>query len=125
MSGLQIGLILYSADNRRLQRRTQERHDMEISNLEINILYFMCNPLNGQSRDGTIRSKDVFKEFSDIPDGSVITTINSMANDGLITIDRSRSRLSITANGISRLQSSIACRIHHFDSCRCSHATGR
>ncbi|WP_319405896.1 hypothetical protein [uncultured Desulfosarcina sp.] len=27
---------------------------MERHNLEINILYFMCNPLNGQLQDGTV-----------------------------------------------------------------------
>jgi hypothetical protein len=97
---------------------------MEINNLAINILYFMCKPLKGQSRNGTISSRDVFKEFSDIPDSNVMSAINSMANDRLITIDRKRAQLSITASGISRLQSSIACRIHKFDSCRCDRSIG-
>ncbi|MFO7714061.1 hypothetical protein [Desulfosarcina sp.] len=98
---------------------------MEINNLEINILYFMCNPINGQAEDGTIDSRDVFEQFSDIPAGSIMSAINSMVKNRLITTDPSRSRLWITAEGINRLQSSIACRIHQFDSCRCEHATGR
>lgn len=80
---------------------------MEINNLEINILYYMCNPLKGQLQDGTINSEDVFEEFSDIPTGSVISAIDSMINDGLITTGRSRSRLSITDNGLNRLQGRV------------------
>ena len=98
---------------------------MEINNLEINILYFMCNPINGQIQDGAIDSKDVFEEFSDIPDGHVIAAIDAMAKERLILIDRSHSRLSITQSGINRLQSSIACRIHQFDRCQCGGSIGR
>jgi hypothetical protein len=88
---------------------------MEINNLEVNILYFMCNPLNGQVQDGAIDSKAIFEEFSDIPDGHVIAAFDSMGRENLIVIDRTHSRLSITQSGINRLQSSIACRIHHFE----------
>ena len=97
---------------------------MEINNLKINILYFMCNPLNGQVQDAAIDSKDIFEEFSDIPDGHVTAAIDAMAEEQLILVDRSRSRLSITASGINRLQSSIACRTHQFDRCRCDAAVG-
>ncbi len=83
---------------------------MKFNNLEINILYFMCNPLNGQLQDGTIRQDGIFEEFSDIPTRSITSAIDSMETDGLITIDRSR--LSITESGIKRLQSSIACHIY-------------
>ena len=92
---------------------------MEINNLEINILYLICNPLNGQVQEGAIDSKAIFEEFSDIPDGHVIAAFDSMARENLILIDRTHSRLSITQSGINRLQSSIACRIYHFDRCRC------
>lgn len=96
---------------------------MKFNNLEINILYFMCNPLNGQLRDGTIRQAVIFEEFSDIPKRSVASAIDSMETGGLITI--ARSRISITENGIHRLKSSIACHIYKFDSCECSGAIGR
>ena len=92
---------------------------MQIQNLEINILYFMCNPLRGQHADGTVMSRDVFDEFSDIPQGALLSAVNTMVDDGLISSDPSRSHLSITENGINRLQSSIACRIHRFDHCFC------
>jgi len=92
---------------------------MKINNLEINILYLMCNPLSGELQDGTINQSGLLEEFSDLPSRSVTAVIESMKADGLITIDRPRSRLSITENGINRLQSSIACHIHQFDSCGC------
>lgn len=98
---------------------------MEIKNLKINILYLMCNPLNGQVQVGAIDSKDLFEEFSDIPDGHVIAAIDSMDKERLITVDRSRTRLSITESGINRLQSSIACRIHKFERCQCGSLIGR
>ena len=82
---------------------------MKFNNLKINILYFMCNPLNGQLQDGTIRQDGIFEEFSDIPTRSIIAAIDSMETDGLITIDRSR--ISITESGINRLQSSSVCHI--------------
>jgi hypothetical protein len=97
---------------------------MEINNLEINILYFICNPLNGQLQDGTINLAGVYEEFSDLPNRSVTAVIASMETDGLITVDRSRFRLSITENGINRLQSSIACHIYQFDSCGCGRPIG-
>lgn len=93
---------------------------MEIQNLEINILYCMCDPLNGRHQDGACDTKDMIEEFSDIPAGVVIREIQSMAKKGLIAFDRSRPRMAITVSGISRLQSSIACRINRLDRCRCS-----
>jgi len=95
---------------------------MKFNNLEINILYFMCNPLNGQLQDGTIRQAGIFEEFSDIPKRSVASAIDSMETEGLIAI--ARSRISITENGIHRLKSSIACHIYRFDSCECGGAIG-
>ena len=97
---------------------------MEINNLEINILYFMCNPLNGHFQDGTINPAGIYEEFSDLPNRSVTAVIESMETDGLITVDRSRFRLSITENGINRLQSSIACQIYRFESCECGRPIG-
>ena len=97
---------------------------MEVYNLEINILYFICNPLSGQLQDGTINPAGIYDEFSDLPNRSITAVIASMETDGLITVDRSRSRLSITENGINRLQSSLACRIHQFDSCGCGSRIG-
>ncbi len=92
---------------------------MKMHNLEINILYSLCNPLNGQVQNGAIDSKAIFEEFSDIPNGQLVAAFDSMARENLIQIDRTHSRLSITQIGINRLQSSIACRIHDFDRCRC------
>ena len=92
---------------------------MQVHNLEINILYFMCDPNKGHHADGTVRSSAVFDEFSDIPQGAVMSAVDEMVADGLIASDPQRSRLSITENGIHRLQASIACRIHHCDHCRC------
>jgi hypothetical protein len=98
---------------------------MEINNLEINILYFICNPLNGQLQERTINPAGIYDEFSDLPNRSVTAVIESMETDGLITVDGSRSRLSITENGINRLQSSIACHIFQFESCECGSLIGR
>jgi hypothetical protein len=92
---------------------------MEITNLEINILYFMCDPHNGLPPTERIDSKAIFNEFSDIPEGSIESAIDTMANDRLITIDPTGATVAITKNGIDRLESSLVCRIHHFDRCRC------
>lgn len=92
---------------------------MEIQNLEINILYFMCNPVRGHQEDGTILERDLFEEFSDIPEEKLFSTIDDMVDDRLIVMQPSESKLSITDRGIDRLQSSIACRVHRFDACRC------
>lgn len=96
---------------------------MQIANLEINILYFMCDPHSGQPQEGTIARGDIFDEFSDIPESTIESVIDSMVADGLIIVDRVRASVSITQNGINRLQSSLACRIHRFDRCRCSGTT--
>ena len=92
---------------------------MQIANLEINILYFMCNPLNGQAGDGAVDRARIFEEFSDIPSNAVGSAIHALTADGLVAENRKGSQLVITDSGISRLQSSIACRIHRFDRCRC------
>ena len=102
---------------------TAKGHEMEIRNLEINILYCMCSALNGQLQDGTIDSGSVYAEFSDIPDRSVASAIDSMVADGWVTIDRSR--LSITENGIHRLQSAGVCRSHRYGRCWCGDYIGR
>jgi hypothetical protein len=96
---------------------------MQINNLEINILYYMCNPLNGELQDGTTNQTGLLEEFSDLPERSVTAVIDSMQTDGLITI--AGSRISITENGIHRLKSSIACHIYKFDSCECGGTIGR
>lgn len=92
---------------------------MKIHNLEINILYCLCEPLDGLRKDRSNAVADIVDAFSDIPAGELMTTVRSMVGDGLITIDRSGNRLAITQGGIDRLQSSLACRIHRFDRCRC------
>jgi hypothetical protein len=48
-----------------------------------------------------------------------------METDGLISTDRPGSRISITENGLTRLQASIVCHTFTFDSCNCGGAIGR
>lgn len=98
---------------------------MEIMNLEINILYFLCSPTAGREtshRTGTITAKQLFEGFADIPAGSIREALHSMETDGLVTMDSTGTLLSVTENGILRLQSSLACQTHRFDSCRCGMA---
>ena len=95
---------------------------MEIMNLEINILYFLCSPDAGNREPdqiGPMEIRRVINAFSDIPEKNVRDTLQSMVGSGLITMDLKNRRLSIAQKGIARLQSSIACRTHRFDSCRC------
>jgi hypothetical protein len=49
--------------------------------------------------------------------------IDKMAGDHLIAMDAAHSTIEITPNGVNRLQSSTACRIHHFDRCGCGRST--
>lgn len=95
---------------------------MEIMNLEVNILYFLCSPVDGAREPvpvDTVPASHLFDAFADIPAGSIEAVLRSMAADRLITMDPGRARIGITANGIQRLQASIACRIHRFENCRC------
>jgi DNA-binding PadR family transcriptional regulator len=95
---------------------------MNIRNLKINILFFICDSLNGHSENGSAMTKDVFEDFSDIPTGELLSAVNAMVDEGLITTSSSRAYLSITEKGINRLQSSIACRVNKFDHCQCGQA---
>ena len=95
---------------------------MKIHNLEINILYCLCDPLSGLGNDRSSAVADIVDAFSDIPVGQLMSTIRAMVGDGLITIDRYGNRLTITDGGINQLQSTIACRVHRFDRCRCGRA---
>ena len=88
---------------------------MQIQNLEVNILYFFCNPMSGREEDGTAMDEDLMDEFSDIPKGSVQSTLNKMIADDLIRRNPSNSYLTITAKGIKQLRSSVAYRMHNFD----------
>jgi DNA-binding PadR family transcriptional regulator len=92
---------------------------MEITNLEINILYFICHPQKGRARNGSVDRRDIFEAFSDIPEGSIKPVIDAMASDRLITVDTARSTVEITPTGVNRLQLALACRIHHFGRCGC------
>jgi hypothetical protein len=92
---------------------------MKIHNLEINILYCLCDPIHGGHEDQSKAVADIVDTFSDIPVEQLMSTIRNMTGDGLITIDRYGNRLTITDAGINQLQSTIACRIHRFDRCRC------
>jgi DNA-binding PadR family transcriptional regulator len=93
-----------------------------IRNLEINILFFICDSLNSHSENGSAMIKDVFEDFSDIPRGQLRSAVKAMVDEGLITTSPSQACLSITEKGISRLQSSVACRINNFDHCQCGQA---
>ena len=92
---------------------------MQIHNLDINILYFLCDPRNLRQAQASCDIVDVVTEFSDIPAAEIVAAIRSMADEGLLNIHLQGSRVTITPGGIHRLRSSIACRIHHFERCRC------
>jgi hypothetical protein len=79
-----------------------------------------CNPLNGRDQEGAIDGKDIIEAFSDAPARHVVAAIDSMAKARLIIMDPAQSRLSITQSGVNRLQSTIACRDHQFEHCRCN-----
>lgn len=86
---------------------------MQIRNLEVNILYHLCNPLNGREADGTATDKDLMNEFSDIPEKIVQSTIDTMIADELIRRNSSKPHLTITAKGIRQLQSSVVYRMQN------------
>jgi hypothetical protein len=92
---------------------------MNIQNLESNILFFICDSLNGHSENGSAMIKDVLEDFSDIPESELLSAVKAMVDEGLITTSSSRACLSITEKGINRVQSSIACRVNNFDHCQC------
>ena len=102
------------------QSQYQERTvtTMEIDNLEINVLYCLCDGTNERGRRDMHRIAAILEEFSDIPQSNIFAVIDGMRDRGWIRLDRSGSALDITKSGIRRLQASIACRIHRFDHCR-------
>lgn len=97
---------------------------MNIRNLDINILYYLCDrlPQNGDKQQIAIDT--IFEEFSDIPESEIDSVIRSMTIDRLIAIDETRSWLSMTEHGLNRLRSSVACRISPFEPCACSNPPG-
>jgi ABC-type nickel/cobalt efflux system permease component RcnA len=98
---------------------------MPIHNLEINILFIMCDPRIDRVETGTVQSRELFIEFSDIPEEEIQSAIDAMVKQGLIMSDTPRSQLSVTPLGINRLKSHTACRVHHFDQCGCGQAHRR
>ena len=98
---------------------------MEIINLEINILYFLCSPETGEGashQTGTMTTRRLFEGFADIPAESIRQALRSMQANGLIRMDAAETTVSVSENGMHRLQASIACRTYSFDSCRCGMA---
>ena len=96
---------------------------MQIQNLGINILFFLCDSRVDRVAVGTAKLTDLLNELSDIPEGEIMYVISTMVGQDLITFDSSRSQLSITESGIGRLKSSVACRIQHYDHCKCGQGT--
>lgn len=91
---------------------------MEIMNLDINILYFVCHDDQPEPA-GASRYQDVLEAFADIPPGHIRAVIDAMVADGLVTLNPTETRLTVTEKGILHLQASLPCQIHPFDSCRC------
>ncbi len=92
---------------------------MEIVNLEVNILYFLCSPIDGSKTPGVVDRKAVIREFSDIPERNIASAVAAMVGAGLVTVDPEGSPIRVTDRGIEHLQASIACRVHQFTPCRC------
>lgn len=92
---------------------------MNIVNLEVNILYFLCSPGDEHRTPGIAEREDVHREFADIPERNIAMAIATMVESGLVTVDPSGATIHATDNGIQRLQASIACRVHPFTPCRC------
>jgi hypothetical protein len=88
---------------------------MQIQNLEINILYYLCNPLSGREEDGTAMDKDLVEKFSDIPEEAIQSAIDTMIADDLIRRNPPKSHLTITAKGLKQLRTSVAYHVHNFD----------
>lgn len=93
---------------------------MKVKNLDINILYYICDRLQKSKDDQEIAIDTIFEEFSDIPKSELNSAIRLMIDDRLIAIDKAQSRLSMTELGSKRLRSSLACRIGQFELCDCS-----
>jgi hypothetical protein len=51
---------------------------MQIQNLEVNILYYLCNPLSGREEDGTAMDKDLVEKYSDIPEEAIQSAFDTM-----------------------------------------------
>jgi hypothetical protein len=98
---------------------------MNIRNLDINILYYLCDRLQQNGDHQRIDIDAIFEEFSDIPEREIDSAIRSMTNDRLIATDGPRSWLSVTEHGLNRLRSSVACRISPSELCACSDPPGQ
>ncbi|GAB6905043.1 hypothetical protein DESC_700150 [Desulfosarcina cetonica] len=92
---------------------------MEIMNLEISILYFLCQTDLHRDPAGTGLYESVVHAFADIPQDDIRTIIDGMVANRLISLNSSGTRLTVTAEGVLHLQASLPCRIHAFDGCRC------
>lgn len=93
---------------------------MQFTNLDINILYFLCNPVYVKEDNKSVRYADIVDAFSDIPEDQIRSTVRSMINDKLLRADPMHTRITVTPSGVDRLRGSIACKINQFSRCQCN-----
>jgi hypothetical protein len=99
---------------------------MEIKNLEINILYHLCEHLEHGRSGHSVPRQMIVELFSDIPENQLDSAINTLAVKRLLQPHEHGARLSITREGIDYLQSTAICQISQPDECNCgtSHQWG-
>jgi hypothetical protein len=96
-----------------------QEYKLDIKNLNINILHYICDHLQRNEDDHQIAIDLLGNEFSDIPKSELELAVDSLAEDQMINTDEARLRLSITRKGISHLRSSVACQTRQFAFCAC------
>lgn len=80
---------------------------MEFWNLEINIVYHMCEELTRKNRCGPLEIDVIYRTFSDIPKDKINSNIRLLVDKGWIREDKDRSRLFLTDHGRSEVRSFI------------------
>ena len=72
---------------------------MEFKNLDHNILYRLDEERRSANLQKTVHPEVIYKAFADIPERNITEILWSLENRGLIGLDPSARKLSLTATG--------------------------
>lgn len=84
---------------------------MEFRNLDINIVYQMCEELTRKNRCGPLETDFIYRAFSDIPKKKIDSNIRSLVHRGWIQEDKDGLRLFLTDQGRSEIRAFIPAKL--------------
>jgi hypothetical protein len=83
------------------------RMAMKLKNLDMNILYYVCEKLTRRDRCGGFDTGLIYEKFSDIPDEEIEKNIQALVDRGWLRNDTKGSCVHLTKMGRSEIRSFI------------------